>query len=328
MLPRYCTLLLVLFVIGGPGLPAARAQTEVTLVPSHDNTLYESSDGTISNGAGQYLFAGQTSGGTRRRALLRFDVAAVVPAGARIDSVTLTLHVSRRASGIDLHPARLHRVTAAWGEGASDASGNEGSGTAAATGDATWLHTSFDGTRWSNPGGDFTAEPAASATLGDIGFYTWGPSAAMTADVQAWLDDPGQNHGWIVLGDESAAQTTRRFDSREYPTEAQRPLLRVYYTQATAAEVPASPAGFRLLPAYPNPFREATTIVYEVGEPEHVTLEVFDVLGRRVARLVDGPRAPGRHRATFVAPDRAGGLYVYRLRAGEAVAHGRVARIR
>ncbi|RMH68313.1 MAG: T9SS C-terminal target domain-containing protein [Bacteroidetes bacterium] len=132
----------------------------------------------------------------------------------------------------------------------------------------------------------------------------------------------------MVLGDESAAQTARRFDSREHPTEAQRPLLRVYYTQATAVEAPAVPTGIRLLPAYPNPFREATTIVYEVGEPGHVTLEVFDVLGRRVARLVDGPRAPGRHRAMFVAPDRAGGLYVYRLQIGDAVALGRVARIR
>src|SRR3954469_4349976 len=66
----------------------------VTVRPSKDNTIYGNAD--LSNGAGKFLFAGSNGangGGRALRSLLAFDLAGQIPAGATINSVTLTLRV-------------------------------------------------------------------------------------------------------------------------------------------------------------------------------------------------------------------------------------------
>ena len=321
---RFIATLLVLI---GLAMPAS-AQTEVTLAATQDNTLYEDNDGDTSNGAGQYLFIGQTNQGDLRRALLKFDVASGVPAGATIESVTLSANVSKLPSGSGTQPATLHRVTSAWGEGTSDAGGNEGGGTAAVAGDATWTHRFFETDTWTTAGGDFDASSSASASIGSNGPVSWGSTSALVADVQGWLDDPDTNHGWLIRGNESTTRTARRLDSRQNATEANRPVLTITYTQATAAEETPDAASFRLDGAYPNPFQERTTIGYALERPAHVTLEVFDLLGRRVARLVDAPQTVGAHRAAFEAAGLAEGWYGYRLVADGTVAHGRILLVR
>ena len=59
------------------------AQTTVSMSPQKDNTIY-SSDGAVSNGQGISLFTGKTNGGVTHRALLKFNIASLVPAGATI----------------------------------------------------------------------------------------------------------------------------------------------------------------------------------------------------------------------------------------------------
>jgi len=76
------------------------------------------------------------------------------------------------------------------------------------------------------------------------------------------------------------------------------------------------PGSFRLLQNYPNPFNPATTIAYTLPENGHVRLSVFDVLGREVARLVDGARPAGNHQLSFDAGALPTGLYFYRINAG------------
>ena len=51
----------------------------------------------------------------------------------------------------------------------------------------------------------------------------------MVADVQSWLDDFSTNFGWLLLGNESSTQTSKRFDSRENATGGNRPVLTVEY---------------------------------------------------------------------------------------------------
>lgn len=214
----------------------------VSIAASKDNTIYSES-GSLSNGAGQHFFAGRTgplTGGQTRRALMAFDIAASVPAGSTVTSVTLQLSMSRT---VDVTPRSisLHPVLADWGEGTSDATFNEGGGAPATPGDATWLHRFFDTTFfWATPGGEFFSTPSAVTTVGGFGFYTWGPAPQMTADVQSWLDNRGSNFGWILLGDESTISTTRRFDSRESATVSLRPLLTVDFTPPVdlAGQVP------------------------------------------------------------------------------------------
>ena len=98
--------------------------TRIKLNPIKDNALYESPEGSVSNGAGGHLFSGRNNEGDIRRALVAFDIAGSIPPGATIMSVSLQLRMSRTAGG----PERvsLHKVLADWGQGSSDADGNEG----------------------------------------------------------------------------------------------------------------------------------------------------------------------------------------------------------
>ncbi len=53
----------------------------------------------------------------------------------------------------------------------------------------------------------------------------------MVSDVQSWLDNPAGNFGWLVLGDESASPTSKRFDTRESTTP---PVLTIEYTASNS----------------------------------------------------------------------------------------------
>lgn len=75
------------------------------------------------------------------------------------------------------------------------------------------------------------------------------------------------------------------------------------------------PADFVLDQNYPNPFNPTTTISYALPSHAHVTLRVFDMLGRQVAELVNESVSAGHHSVEFDASRLASGLYFYRLSA-------------
>ena len=89
---------------------------------------------------------------------------------------------------------------------------------------------------WGTAEGDYLSTPSALNTVDQPGFYGWTGTGVM-ADVQAWLDAPVSNFGWILVGDESATASAKRFDSRENLSPSLRPTLYLLYT------VPASAAG-------------------------------------------------------------------------------------
>lgn len=198
----------------------------ISITSSKDNTLYQydPADGDTSNALGLHFFAGETAMGELRRGVLAFDIAGHIPAGSTILAVTLSLNMSRTALD-DPRTIELHKLLADWGEGTSIAPGEEGDGAPATPNDATWRHRFFDTIFWTNQGGDFSATVSASQSVGAIGQYTWS-SAQMIADVQSWLDDPGSNFGWLVLGDESTILTSKRFDTRE---SASPPMLTIQF---------------------------------------------------------------------------------------------------
>jgi spore coat protein A len=219
------------------GVAVAQAHT-ATLQAVRDTTLYEPAVLTADagNGAGDYLFTGVTKEGLARRAVIRFDIASAIPAGAVIDSVELTLNVSRVPNPSNPADVALHRATKNWGEGASEAPGEEGQGQVPpAEGDATWRHTFYDDTFWVTPGGDFLAGTSAAINVGDEAVYSWGSTAGLVTDVQLWLDQPAANFGWIVIADESDSKNAKRFDSREN-VGGVRPSLTIDYT-------PVAPVG-------------------------------------------------------------------------------------
>ena len=86
---------------------------------------------------------------------------------------------------------------------------------------------------------------------------------------------------------------------------------------------------FTFSAAYPNPFRGAAAFMLEVAEAQPVTVEVFDVLGRRVAVLHDGPLAPGEaHRLALDGQSLPSGVYVVRATGEAFSATQRVTRVR
>jgi hypothetical protein len=209
---------------------AAPAQpVQATLEAVADNTLYESASGSLSNGSGQFIFAGNTEQDSnfRRRGLVRFDLAGALPEGSTILAAELRMTMSRSIAGEVT--VRLRRATSDWGEGASDSGGQEGGGTTAETGDATWIHTFHDTQTWDAPGGDFVSTVSSSAVVGGNGQYVWESTPEMVADAQSWFDDPANNFGWAVVASEGFFPTAKRFNSRENSSPSTRPRLVVTY---------------------------------------------------------------------------------------------------
>lgn len=229
--------ILVWICVTAAGSLETRAEFAL-LRPVKDSTLIEHPSGSLGNGSGPSLFSGRISStsGSIRRAVIGFDIPAMIPAGSTVTGAVLWLNLASTNAGAS--PVRLHRLLADWGEGASSASG--GGGAPSSQGDSTWIHRFYDDVFWTRPGGDFDPLPRASTPIDQPGWYSWGPTPDMVDDIQSWLDHPEANHGWLLQGDEDRPTTVKRFDSREHPEAANRPLLRIDYVPPCAPD-PAGP---------------------------------------------------------------------------------------
>jgi len=207
------------------GLPVA-AET-VVIEASRDATLIEDPDGALANGAGPAFFAGRTAQATNgtRRALVYFDVAAVLPRHAILEGAALQLFLN--PSNPDPRTIRLYRALADWGEGASSSAG--GSGAPAGPGDVTWLHTFWDTDFWVHGGGQFLGRSSAEQEVAGSGFNVWDSNPHIVQDVRLWIARPDRNFGWILVGDETTRQTAKGFASREDPDPTRRPVLSITY---------------------------------------------------------------------------------------------------
>ena len=207
--------------------PCPNAPVSLTLTAVKDNTLYEDATGSKSNALGQYIYTGNQSSGLKRRGVLQFDLSSI-PSTALIQGASLSLYCNS-ASGSAVNVA-LHRLNATWGEGASVGSGNEGTGGAATTGDATWLHRFYNTIFWTTPGGDFVSTASATLSVPAVAnaTYQW-TGSGLVPDVQSWVDGSATNAGWVIRGDELTSNNLRRFASRETATAANRPTLQVTF---------------------------------------------------------------------------------------------------
>lgn len=211
-----------LFALGLALLVAVSATADtITLYAKKDSTLYQSGSGSLANGAGEYLFAGLTAQTSNRirRILIQFDVATSLPANATIVGASLRLYCSKTNTPAETFT--LHRLTASWNEGIVNDSGDEGDGASAQNGDSTWVHRNRPTSQWTTSGGDYLPTVSAETTVFGESFpYFWGSTPQMVADVQDFLNNPADNHGWLIKGNDSVlgGATAKRFDSRTFNT--------------------------------------------------------------------------------------------------------------
>lgn len=226
--------------------------TEYRLEAVADTTIFANQSGdtaydATSDGSGPNIWTAVLASGTTRRALVRFDLSAI-PAGSRVMSASLDFFVVRAR---DEHNTSLHRILAAWGEGASNG-GDAGVGAPAQPGDATWSHRIWPGTLWAQRGGDFVATVSAVRSVGfGPASYTFDSTPALVADVQGWLQNPASNHGWIMIGDDQGIQNAKRIASRNSSTPSARPtlVLSVQPAPPDSGDIPLPPWALALLAA-------------------------------------------------------------------------------
>ena len=131
---------------------------------------------------------------------------------------------------------------------------------------------------------------------------------------------------WLASGPPAAGVQVRLFDLTDLrrsvgTTTDEAGYFALRLQALSTAGHPALPQDFALGQNYPNPFNPSTIIPYQIPTTTHVRLEVFNLLGQRLATLVDGDRPAGAHTAQWDATDAAGravgsGVFIYRLTGG------------
>ncbi len=170
-----------------------------------------------------------------RRGVIAFNLSAI-PANAVVSSATLTMNLSKTGPDPDPVNVSVSRALSNWGEGASNAGNPGGAGTQALAGDATWLHTFYNTSFWTTPGGDFSATPSATTAVSvDGATYQW-TSSQLIADVQAWIANSSGNFGWVIRGNELTPGSAARFRSRQSSTNP--PQLYIVYQVPTPTPTP------------------------------------------------------------------------------------------
>ncbi len=144
------------------------------------------------------------------------------------------------------------------------------------------------------------------------------PSSTATYVITSAMEltlDPSEATLTILPLGHNSAQVTLTATDREKEEVSQ--TFTVDVISVTGTEDEELPTEVELSRNYPNPFNPQTTIDYALPQAGDVSLIVYDMLGREVEVLVDGPKTAGRHTVRFGANDLPNGVYVYRLAAGE-----------
>ena len=85
------------------------------------------------------------------------------------------------------------------------------------------------------------------------------------------------------------------------------------------SEIASTPENFHLYQNYPNPFNPVTKIKYVIArgtkQSQHITLKVYDILGKEIATLIDKEQNAGKYEIEFDASHLSSGVYFYQLRA-------------
>jgi len=222
-------------IVTQAGKPAV--STLVSITTSRDATIVQSADGSTGNSTGLvYVGCVGKPNNIIRRGLFYFNIAGNVPSNAIIDSVKLSLSFYMGYNTTLM----MYKTTSNWTEGTSFTTG--GLGVAATPSDVTWLHSSFNTTKWTIPGGDYDSQLSATKSITSSTTNILLSTETMKTQVQDWLTNPNTNYGWLLKLDNEAlsqAGVMTKIYSKECdgngttavpPSADKIPTLNVYYT--------------------------------------------------------------------------------------------------
>ncbi len=147
-----------------------------------------------------------------------------------------------------------------------------------------------------------------------------GITAAGTNTIDIWMREDGTMIDKIILTQDGSFVPSGQGPA-ESPRSGAATAARFGNDMLSIDNVVDLPTEFALKANYPNPFNPTTNIAFDVPEATDVRLEVYDMMGRRVATLINGSLDAGRYEAVWNARSDSGsmvasGVYIYRLRAG------------
>jgi hypothetical protein len=130
-------------------------------------------------------------------------------------------------------------------------------------------------------------------------------------DGQYYAANPFYHTSWDTIG-------TLNMELVRHVTQGVLAMTASLAGTTTAIAGPAEvPSGVVLHQNFPNPFNPTTTITFELPATDHVSLRIYDMLGREVRSLMNNRMGPGTHSVRMDAGGLASGVYVYRLQAGD-----------
>jgi hypothetical protein len=147
-----------------------------------------------------------------------------------------------------------------------------------------------------------------------------------------WMEQPPNSGNYVLLNVHGAGAQRSDFKSGDpanwpHGHGPQGDVVRIYNYVLCVRDAnvsgnigesnPALPDITVLAQNYPNPFNAVTTIQYHLNQPSYVTIEIYDLLGRKIEMLAPGFRRSGSHRVIWDSKDNPSGIYFYKIETGE-----------
>jgi hypothetical protein len=140
-----------------------------------------------------------------------------------------------------------------------------------------------------------------------------------TAIFKVTNDPPVGASSFVTLGDLPSDQYLWLVGEGEKMLKGEISLSSMLPTRTDAVnkQDKETPIVYKLEQNYPNPFNPVTTINYSVPKSGHVTIKIYDTLGREVCILIDSEKSAGNYNIKFNTSNLASGVYLYKMQAGE-----------
>ncbi|MEX2410017.1 MAG: T9SS type A sorting domain-containing protein [Candidatus Paceibacterota bacterium] len=188
---------------------------------------------------------------------------------------------------------------------------------------------------WQNVEGQHTADYydlfEGKLKMREIQHRYWDEDWAVVYNNEIWYNqkvNPDSATTYVFLGDgkEAAGQEVYTYNNASQLSEVDylqnigngltlQSITVLNWEVGTSNEPKLDISSFKLNPAYPNPFNPTTNITYSMEQASAVKVNVYDMLGRYVATLVNGVQPAGEHQVQFNASGLSSGLYFVRMEA-------------